>query len=79
MATWMPARGELSAPIFDRSKPRELLRYFSDLEYLFDSIPITNEAEKKKHTIRYTDFDTEQAWRILPEFSNPTKTYSDYC
>ena len=74
----MPARGELAAPIFDRSKPRELLRYFSDLEYLFDSIPITNEVQKKKHTVRYADFDTEQAWRILPEFSDPTVTYSDY-
>ena len=78
MATWMPARGELADPIFDRSKPRELLRYFSDLEYLFDSIPITNEAEKKKHTVRYADFNTEQVWRILPEFRNPTATYSNY-
>ena len=78
MATWMPAWGELSAPIFDRSKPRELLQYFSDLKDLFDSIPITNEAEKKKHTVRYANFDTERVWRILPKFSNPTKTYSDY-
>ena len=74
----MPIRGERAAPIFDKTKPRELTRFFDDLEYLFDRATITSAAEKKRLALRYIDFDTEQAWKSFPEYSNATTTYSDF-
>jgi hypothetical protein len=28
--------------------------------------------------VYYTDFDTEQLWKYIPEFDNPTSTYADF-
>jgi hypothetical protein len=75
---YMPARGERAAPSFDKTKPRELVRFFEELEYLFDRAALASEAEKKKHILRYVDFETEQIWKTFPEYSDPTKTYQDF-
>lgn len=45
---YMPARGEHAAPAFDQSKPRELVRFFEELEYLFTRADLKDEADKKK-------------------------------
>ena len=74
----MPARGERAAPTFDKTKPRELLRFFDDLEYLMERAAITSETDKKKQAVRYTDFDTEQVWKTFPEFKNNTTTYLEF-
>ena len=74
----MPARGEETAPIFDKLKPHELPRFFDELEYLFVRAAITSEADKKRHTLRYADFDIELLWRAIPEFADPTKTYDEF-
>ena len=74
----MPARGERAAPTFDTSKPRELIRFFEELEYLFDRASLENDSEKKKHVLRYVDFDVEQIWKTFPEFSDPTKNYAAF-
>jgi hypothetical protein len=75
---FMPARGEDTAPIFNKLKPRELPRFFDELEYLFVRAAITSEADKKRHTLRYVDFDIELLWRAIPEFADPTKTYAEF-
>jgi hypothetical protein len=66
----MPLRNERIAPKFDTSRPRELPRYFEDFEELIFRAQITDETEKKKFAVRYTDFETEQQWKSLPEFRN---------
>ena len=74
----MPARGERAAPSFDQNRPRELIRFFEDLEYLFVRATLEDEAEKKKHVLRYVDFDVEQIWKSFQEYTDPTKTYQDF-
>ena len=74
----MPARGERAAPTFDRSKPRELVRFFEELEYLFDRAGLTQEADKKKHVLRYVDFEVEQIWKSFTEYADVNKTYKDF-
>ena len=74
----MPARGERAAPTFDRTKPRELIRFFEELEYLFARAALTQEAEKKKHVLRYVEFEVEQIWKTFPEYSDQTKSYADF-
>lgn len=54
------------------------MRFFDDLEYLFDRAMISSEADKKRHILRYVDFDTEQGWKSLPEYSNATASYTDF-
>jgi hypothetical protein len=75
---YMPARGEHAAPTFDRTKPRELIRFFEELEYLFTRASLEQESEKKKHVLRYVDFEVEQIWKTFPEYSDPAKTYLEF-
>ena len=74
----MPARGERGAPSFDRTKPRELVRFFEELEYLFTRAALDKEPEKKKHVLRYVDFEIEQIWKAFPEYIDQTKSYVDF-
>ncbi|KAF8801225.1 hypothetical protein BYT27DRAFT_7072500, partial [Phlegmacium glaucopus] len=74
----MPARGERSAPTFDRNRPRELSRFFDELEYFFGRAALAEEADKKKQVLRYIDFEVEQIWKAFPEYSDPTKTYDQF-
>lgn len=75
---YMPARGERAAPSFDTSKPRELIRFFEELEYLFDRAELTVEADKKKHVLRYVDFEVEQIWKNFTEYTDVAKSYADF-
>ena len=74
----MPARGERAAPSFDRNKPRELGRFFEELEYLFDRAALTKDSDMKKHVLRYVEFEVEQIWKTFAEYSDQTKTYKDF-
>src|SRR5271163_1946262 len=74
----MPLRNERTAPKFDTSRARELPRYFEDLEQLLDRAQITDDIKKKKHAVRYTDFDTEQIWKSFPEFRSPSVPYEEF-
>jgi hypothetical protein len=56
----MPMRNERAAPTFDSSKPRELSRYFEDLEQLMKRATISDQQDMKKQVLRYVDFSTEQ-------------------
>ena len=75
---YMPASGERGAPKFDKTKPRELTRFFSEFERCLARVGINSETEKKSELLRYVDFDTEQIWKRLPEFADITKTYVNF-
>ena len=74
----MPVRGDRSAPRFDPKQPRELRRYFADLEFAFGRASVTDETEQKKHATRYVDVDTSELWETLPEFSDNHKSFKDF-
>jgi hypothetical protein len=79
MATkFMPGRGERSAPTFDQTKPRELYRFFDELERLFERNSITNATEMKKDACRYVDYTVERIWKTFPEFSSGTSSFADF-
>lgn len=66
----MPARNHSTAPAFDPAKPRELRRYFQELETLLDAAAIVDEQEKKKQACRYLSVDDAELWKKFPS-SNP--------
>jgi hypothetical protein len=74
----MPSRGDRSAPKFDPKQPRELRRYFSDLDSHFARASITDAAAKKANACSYVDVDTSELWESLSEFSDATKTYLEF-
>ncbi|KAJ7123500.1 hypothetical protein C8R44DRAFT_620952 [Mycena epipterygia] len=74
----MPARGDRNAPIFDASKPHELRRYFSDLEFLFGRSAITDVTEMKKHSTRFLTVEDQETWEMLPSFSDAQKSYDAF-
>jgi hypothetical protein len=39
--------------LFDSTKPRELTRYFNDLEFHFTRTNVTDGTEKKKHATHF--------------------------
>ena len=78
MSKFMPAYGERSAPTFNEDKPRELPRFFFELERLFKRDPALTDAEKKADVLRYVDYDLDQVWRTIPEFKSSTATFDDF-
>ncbi|KAJ7895410.1 hypothetical protein B0H13DRAFT_1885620 [Mycena leptocephala] len=74
----MPSRGDRNAPTFDSAKPRELPRYFSDLEYHFTRCNVTDDAQKKPHATRFLTVCDQDAWESLTEFTTPTTSYADF-
>ena len=75
----MPARGDRTAPTFDPRQPRELRRYFSDLEFHFNRSAVVDATERKKHACRFLDVDTCELWETLAEYTNPATPYEDFC
>jgi hypothetical protein len=73
----MPARGDNAAPKFDSTQPRELERYFRELEHLFANCTIADDKDKKSYARRYADTDTDSLWSSLPEFQDGV-TYDDF-
>jgi hypothetical protein len=71
MAATMPARNSRSAPQFDPRFPRELPRYFDELERLFTECAVNDYIQKKAYACRYVDAETEELWKRLPSFSAP--------
>lgn len=72
---YMPFRGERASPKFDRTKPRELNRFFKDLEKLFARVGVVTDAEKKDYVLDYVEFEVEEIWRTFPEYASATATY----
>jgi hypothetical protein len=73
----MPPQGHGSAPKFTPDVPRELQRYFKELELLFGSAQVVDNTEKKKHACRYVDIDTADLWEAIPKFDG-TKTFDEF-
>ncbi|KDR76732.1 hypothetical protein GALMADRAFT_34165, partial [Galerina marginata CBS 339.88] len=73
--TFLPFRGEDFAPSFDVSHPQDLLRYFSDLERLFDHFHINRDHDKKRLATFYVDYSISETWEALPSFFNVDATY----
>ena len=74
----MPARGDRSAPQFDPQQPRELRRYFADLDFAFTRAGIADREAKKKHACRYVDVDTADLWESIAEFTNANSSYEEF-
>jgi hypothetical protein len=74
--TTMPARGHATAPKFSPDQPRELRRFFKELEYLFTNAGVTNDDEKKPYAVRYMDADVADLWESIAEFS--AGSYDDF-
>ena len=74
----MPSRGDRSAPKFDPKQPRELRRYFDDLDFAFGRAAVTTDEAKKQHTCRYVDVDTSELWETLEEYTDAAKTYDEF-
>jgi hypothetical protein len=72
----MPPQGHGSAPKFTPNVPRELQRYFKELELLFGPAQVVNDMEKK-HTCRYVNIDMADLWEAIPEF-DVTKTFDEF-
>jgi hypothetical protein len=65
--TAMPARGHSTAPKFDPTKPRELRRFFDELELLFRVCKVTDSDLMKRHVCIYVDIDLAKLWELLPQ------------
>jgi hypothetical protein len=75
--TPMPLQGKRSAPTFDQSQPNDIVRYFKQLELLFDRGQIV-EANKKSYITFYVSTEVVDSWKVLPKFSNDNKTYANF-
>jgi hypothetical protein len=73
----MLPRGHSSTPKFTPDVPRELVRYFKELELLFGPAQVVDDTERKKHACRYVDIDTADLWEAIPEF-DITKTFDEF-
>ena len=76
-ATTMPARGHSSAPKFTADQPRELQRYFQELEILLDSAHIVDAQIMKKHACRYLNVDSAELWELIAEYAAPS-TFDEF-
>jgi hypothetical protein len=65
----MPTCGHSTAPKFDPTQPRELRRYFDELDMLFAACSITDSDQMKRHACRYLDIDSAELWESVPEFA----------
>jgi Aspartyl protease len=73
----MPARSHHSAPTFDSSKPRELPRYFDELESLLRAANIHDRTEKKTQARRYAPIEDAELWGSLAE-NHAASTYEQF-
>jgi hypothetical protein len=74
----MPLQNERAALTFNSTKPRELPRFFEDVEQLFDRANVTNKSEKKQYVVRYIDYSTEQMWKTFLEFKSTEASYNQF-
>ncbi|KAF7304891.1 hypothetical protein MKEN_01203400 [Mycena kentingensis (nom. inval.)] len=75
----MPARHDPVAPVFDPRTPEELPKFLSDLIFLLDAARVTSAVERKRHCTRYLSLADQELWELLPEFSDPTASFSAFC
>src|SRR5215470_18993123 len=76
-AQTMPARGHSTAPKFDPTQPRELRRYFDEIELQFARCNVTDGQDKKRFARHYVDIDTAALWDSIPE-TDGASTWAQY-
>ena len=64
----IPGHGEQGALTVDITKPRQLVRFFKELEPLFTRANITSDQEKKDMVLKYVDLELEDVWARYPEY-----------
>ncbi|KAF7372692.1 hypothetical protein MVEN_00132600 [Mycena venus] len=74
----MPARKDPIAPIFDPQQPRDLRRYFPDLDFLLSRSHITADFEKKFHATRFLSIDDQELWELVPEFTDAAASFEQF-
>lgn len=74
----MPARGHATAPTFDSSEPRNLRRFFQDLETLFEITGVTDPKQQKKWVTRYVPIKESEFYEEMAEFKDETKTFEEF-
>ena len=74
----VPGRGERGALTVDITKPRQLIRFFKELEPLFVRGNVTSDQDKKDMVLKYVDFELEEVWERYLEYKNPTTTYAAF-
>ena len=71
----MPLRNQRTAPVFS-DNPRELKRYFGDLEILLERAGINDDEAKKRFAVHYLPVDTADLWESQEAFEDePYNTY----
>jgi hypothetical protein len=75
---YIPGRGEKGAPTVDLKKPRQLKRFFKELEALFIRVTPKTEQEKKDLVLKYVDLEIEEVWERYPEYKNIATSYADF-
>ena len=63
---------------FDPKQPRELCRYFDDLDFAFGHAAVNADDAKKQHACQYVDVDTSELWETSAEFLDATVSYGDF-
>ncbi len=74
----LPCRREESAPILDLSDPREIWRYFDDLDFLFAKHRVSDPQEKKRAAVNYPSVAVERLWKTVRALGDPTRSYEDF-
>ncbi|KAJ7302196.1 hypothetical protein DFH08DRAFT_629975, partial [Mycena albidolilacea] len=74
----MPTRNNHTAPIFDSQQPRNLPKYFSNLDFLLSCSCIANNSEKKYHVTRFLTLNDQELWELVPEFTDPTTSFAQF-
>jgi hypothetical protein len=73
----MPFRGHRTSPTFSPDQPRELRRYFQELNNLFTDCQVVDDQAKKSYACRYLDVDSAELWESLLEYQ-ATSTYVQF-
>ena len=74
----MPLREERGRPTFSGKDPRELKRYFKELEECFTRNGVTDETKKKQWACFYPPVSTVEDWELIPEYADVNKTYDEF-
>ncbi|PBK82038.1 hypothetical protein ARMGADRAFT_947268 [Armillaria gallica] len=68
----MPRPTSRDMPKFDSDEPENLHCFLGQMEDLFSDYSITDDDERKKKLVRYTDAHTEEEWQALEEYDGGT-------
>ncbi|KAF5318468.1 hypothetical protein D9619_010817 [Psilocybe cf. subviscida] len=74
----MPTRRQKEAPLFDPKHSEELLRYFDELERLFNIHEIDSNKAHKYYAAFYTPAHVEQEWKAMDAYRKPDINWAGF-